>query len=278
MSASEKWSASWASAGLDAMTVYDEILVPRMFVPWVDALLNEVGVAPGEAVLDVATGPGTVARPAAMRVGPSGRVTACDLSPAMLAVATAKPPLEGAAPITYLRCAAERLEVSDEAFDVVLCQQGLQFFPDRTQALTEMRRALKPGGRAGVSVWCDIEECPAFEALATGLGDVLGRETDLAYRNGPWGLTDPDELARLFAEAGFAEVRVTRRTVPIVFDGGPPQMVAALAVASVGPQVEALDEKGRKDLVAATARALEPLLHDGTVRSEMASHVVRATR
>jgi SAM-dependent methyltransferase len=183
-----------------------------------------------------------------------------------------------AAPITYLQCPAEGLEVSDEAFDVVVCQQGLQFFPDRGRALIEMRRALKPGGRAGVSVWCAIEQCPAFEALATGLGDVLGQETELAFRSGPWGLADPDELARLFDEAGFASVRVVRRTLPVEFDGGPPQMVALLAAASVGPQVAALDEKGHADLLAATARTLAPLLHDGTVRSEMASHVVRATR
>src|SRR5205823_12255406 len=179
------------------------------------------------AVLDVATGPGTVARPAALRSGPSGRVTACDLSPAMLAVAKAKTPLEQAAPITYLECAADHLGVPDESFDVVLCQQGLQFFPDRTKALAEMRRALRPGGRAGVSVGCEIEQCPAFEAVAVALGEVFGADTELAYRRGPWGLGDPDELARLFDEAGFTGVEIERRTHSFTFEGGSSQMVAA---------------------------------------------------
>lgn len=206
--ASQTWSASFASATVDAMTAYDAA-VPFMFTPWGEALLDEVGVDRGDAVLDVATGPGTVARVAATRAGPSGTVTACDLSPAMLAVATAKPDLAAAAPITYVECPADKSDVDDEAFNVVVCQQGLQFFPDRHAALTEMRRALKPTGRVGVTVWCGIEHCPPFEALSI----ALGADVQLAYRSGPWGLGSPDELTRLFDEAGFAEVRVERRTL-----------------------------------------------------------------
>src|SRR5437588_12741476 len=97
---STDWSANFASAGLDAMTAYDEILVPRLFDPWAEVLLDEVGVAPGCRVLDVACGPGTVARLAAVRVGPSGQATACDLSPARLAVGQAKAPPAAAAPVT----------------------------------------------------------------------------------------------------------------------------------------------------------------------------------
>ncbi|HUR22680.1 MAG TPA: class I SAM-dependent methyltransferase [Acidimicrobiales bacterium] len=276
-SQSQSWSASFASSTVDAMCAYDAV-VPFMFDPWAAALLDEVGVTSGEAVLDVATGPGTVARQAAPRVGPSGRVTACDISPAMLAVATAKPVLDGAAPIIYLQCPADALDVSDGTFDVALCQQGLQFFPDRRGALIEIRRALKPAGRVGVNVWCGIEHCRPFEALSIALGAVLGVETQRTYRSGPWGLGDAAELTRLFEEAGFTDVRVERRTLPIIFEGGPAQLVATLPTAAVAPQVAALDDQGGADLLAATTEALAPLLHDGAVRSEMAAHVVRATR
>jgi SAM-dependent methyltransferase len=260
------------------MTAYDEILVPRLFDPWAEMLLDEVGIPPGGQVLDVACGPGTVARHAAVRVGPSGHVTACDLSPAMLAVARAKATLGGAAPITYRQCPADGLEVDDEAFDIVLCQQGLQFFPDRVGALTEMRRALKPGGRAGVSVWCAIEECPFWDALARAVGDGLWKDAEAGFRGGPWGLPDAGELARLFDDAGFTETHVTRRTLPVVFDGGPAQLVATLQAASVGPQVAALDDAGRARLLAAAEEALSSFLHEGRVHSEAASHVIRATR
>ena len=72
MGVSADWSANFASASLDAMTVYDEILRPRLFDPWAEVLLDQVGVTPGASVLDVACGPGTVSRRAAARVGPRG--------------------------------------------------------------------------------------------------------------------------------------------------------------------------------------------------------------
>jgi hypothetical protein len=135
-------------------------------------------------------------------------------------------------------------------------------------ALAEMRRALKPTGRIAASVWCDIEHCPPFSALSNALGAVLGAEAQLAYR----------ELAGLFDEAGFAHARVERRELPITFEGGPGQLLATLPTAAVAPQVAALDARGRDDLLAATTEALQPLLHDGAVRSQMSAHVVLATR
>jgi SAM-dependent methyltransferase len=277
VTANTTWGASFASASLDAMTAYDDVLVPRLFNPWADLLLDEVGVAPGWAVLDVACGPGTVSRLAAGRVGPAGRVTGCDLSPAMLALAQTKPPVAGGGPITYRQCPADALDVADCTFDVVLCQQGLQFFPDRVAALAEMRRSLKADGRVGVAVWCAIEECPPFEGVALALGDILGEECELAYRNGPWGLADAGQLARLFGAAGFRDVDLRRHTLPVVFDGGPAQLLATLPHTSIASQMAALDERGRADLLAAAEEHLRPMLQDGQVHSSAASHVVRAT-
>jgi SAM-dependent methyltransferase len=272
------WSANFASSGVDALSAYDEILVPRLFDPWGAVLLDEVGLSAGQAVLDLACGPGTMARLAAHRLGRSGQVTGCDLSPGMLELAAAKKPVEGAAPITYQQCPADDLPLPDDAFDIVLCQQGLQFFPDKTSALAEIRRVLKPGGRAGVAVWCAIEECPFWHALAGAVGAVLGKETEMGFRSGPWGLPEADELQRLFDAAGFTDVDVRRHALPAVFEGGVPQLVATLSAASVGPQVMALDAKGRADLLAAAEAALAPLAHDGELRSEAASHIVVATR
>ena len=123
---------------------YEELLVPRLFEPWALLLLDECNLPPNAVVLDVATGPGTVARLAAKRIGPGGRVVATDISRPMLDVAKSKPSFPGAAPITYIESPAAPLGVENAAFDFVVCQQGLQFFPDRLAALSEMRRALKP--------------------------------------------------------------------------------------------------------------------------------------
>jgi SAM-dependent methyltransferase len=233
-------------------------------------------VSAGAGVLDVACGPGTVARRVAQRVGLSGRVMACDLSPAMLEVAAAKPVLAGAAPISYRQCPADGLDVPDGVFDIALCQQGLQFFPDRLGALAELRRSLKPGGRAGVAVWCAIEECPFWDGLASAVGEVLGKEAEIGFRSGPWGLPEADELTRLFDAAGFDDVAVTRSVLPVVFEGGPAQLAATLAAASVGPQVAALDAEGSAALLAAAEAALAPLVHNGELHSEAATHIVVA--
>ena len=196
----------------------------------------------------------------------------------MLDVAAGKPALDAAAPITYRQCPADELDVPDGAFDLVLCQQGLQFFPDRLGALAEMRRALKPGGRAGVAVWCAIEECPFWDALATAVGWILGKEAEIGYRSGPWGLPEADELARLFEVAEFDDVTVSRWALPVVFEGGAAQLAATLPAASVGPQVAALDAEGRAALVAAAEATLEPLVRDGALHSEAATHIVVAVR
>ena len=268
-------SPSLASSSDAAMRVYDDVMAAR-FQPWADLLLTSLGVTRGQAVLDVACGPGTVSGLAARRVGPRGRVTGCDLSSAMLSIARAKPPFPLSAPLEYLQCPADALRVADASYDVAACQQGLQFFDDRGRALNEMHRALRPQGRVGIAVWCAIEDCPPFACIAAAVGKVLGGEKAAAYRNGPWGLTDGDELYRLVTDAGFVKVRVDRHQLPVVFDGGPAQLLETLAVSSLADDVTALPEPDRQGLLRALQDAARPLLDAGAVRSYLTSHLVIA--
>ncbi|MHB8465082.1 MAG: class I SAM-dependent methyltransferase [Acidimicrobiales bacterium] len=277
MAIDSDWGASFASATTDAMAIYDDVFVPRLFEPWAELLLDMLAVPAGASLLDVATGPGSLARLAAQRVTAKGRVTGCDLSPAMLTRARAKPVDDDAAPITYLECPADRLDVDDGAFDFVTCQQGLQFFPDRPAALREMRRALRPGGRLGVAVWHAIDACPPFERMAATLDEVLGPDVGAAYRSGPWGLPDGDEVAALVTAAGFTDVRVTGHALPVTFEGGPPQFATTLAAAAVAAQVAALDDAGRARLARVAREQFAPLVVDGVIHSSMASSIVLAT-
>jgi SAM-dependent methyltransferase len=276
MTSKQEWGASFASAPTSALKFYDEIMVPRMFDPWAELLLDEMKPQSGQSVLDVACGPGTVTRRAALRVGPSGRVTGCDLSPAMLDIARSKISVGAGAPIEYLECPADSLPVSDDNFDLVTCQQGLQFFPDRPAALAEMRRALRPSGQLGIAVWCAIEDCPPFAALATALGRVLGTETADAYEGGPWGFSDSDSLARLVNDSGFANVMVRRYELPLVFEGGPGQLLLTLRAASVATTLAQLPEADLVALAAAVEEAALPITFDGIVRSHATSNVLIA--
>lgn len=145
----------------------------------------------------------------------------------MLEVAKSKPLPPDAAPITYIESPAAPLAVESAVFDVVLCQQGLQFFPDRLAALGEMRRALKPVGRLAIAVWCRIEDNPIAAALHTALRDSV--PSDLADRAlAPYSWSDPQVIKDTIYAAGFGESRVRRATLPLVFEGGIAQVVSVL--------------------------------------------------
>ena len=121
---------------------YEEFFVPGMFRPLADQLLRIAAPQRGSTVLDLACGTGIVARRAAPRIGDSGRIVALDLRPGMIAAASAIASPEGAV-IEWKQGDATALDLPDSTFDLVLCQQGLQFFPDLAQALREVGRVLK---------------------------------------------------------------------------------------------------------------------------------------
>jgi ubiquinone/menaquinone biosynthesis C-methylase UbiE len=91
----------------------------------------------------------------------------------MLDVANSKPSSPGSAPLTYIESPAAPLRVESAAFDFVVCQQGLQFFPDRLAALSEMRRALKPGGQLAIATWSRIEDNALYAALHAALRETV---------------------------------------------------------------------------------------------------------
>lgn len=139
---------------------YESLLVPHQFAPWARDLVAHADPKPGERILDVACGTGVVMRSVVPLVGPNGRVVGVDSSPAMLAVARTRAPSE--APIEWYEVSAEALPLSDAAFDLVLCRQGLQFFADKLGATREMRRVLAPGGRVALSVWQTLAYNPCL--------------------------------------------------------------------------------------------------------------------
>ena len=274
MSTGPAWSASFGAAALSAMEVYDEVMVPRLFGPWGEYLVDQLEIAPGETVLDVACGPGSVTQIAAERVGALGRVTGCDVSPAMLALARAKPAVSEGATIAYLEAPADQLPVEDALFDVVICQQGLQFFSDRPAAVTEMHRALGASGRLGIAVWTEIDHSPPFRALAIGIEDVAGAELADRYRGGPWGFPSGEQLAVLLQDAGFDEVHVATHVLPVTFEDGPAQLAATLAATPVADEIDKLSSEQKQRLALAVARSIG----DGPIYSHLESNVALARR
>lgn len=178
--------------------------------PFAEALVAFVAPAPGERVLDVATGTGIVAVEAAMRVAPGGEVLATDFIPEWGPHVVATAAEAGVENVTFAVMPAESLDLPDASFDVVLCQFGLMFVDDFVQTLREFRRVLRPGGRVGIAVWSEPEKVGVFliprlvaEALPPPPGDPPPS---------PMALGEPGLLERLVAEAGYREIAVERVT------------------------------------------------------------------
>ena len=148
---------------------YERNLVPIIFAPWADELVETARLRQGDRVLDVACGTGIVARIAARKLGGTGSVTGLDVGAPMIMVARATALTEGVA-VEWREASVVELPFPGAAFDVVLCQSGLQFFPDRPASLREMHRVLEPrGGRLILSVWGPIERSRGFAVAADAL-------------------------------------------------------------------------------------------------------------
>ena len=254
---------------------YEEFFVPRLFEPWAALLLDEAKLKKGQAIIDVATGPGTVARLAAPRLGPKGRIVATDISRPMLDIARAKRALAGAAPIEYVESPAAPLAAPTGAFDVVLCQQGLQFFPDRPAALREMKRVLKPGGHAVIAVWTAISRNQIFAAFHAALRAAT--PTDLAdLITAPFSWHSSAELKAATEEAGFRKVHLLTRSLPMVMEKGLEQAVQSFSATPVSPGVATLPQSTQDSFFARMRQELSALVVDGKVIGEMVSNIIVA--
>jgi ubiquinone/menaquinone biosynthesis C-methylase UbiE len=252
---------------------YISVLVPSLFAPWAELLADALDPAPGTTAVDVATGPGTVARVLARRLGVIGRVYACDLSAAMLSAAVEFRHESGAAPIEYLACPADELPLPDASVDAVTCQHGLQFFPDQVGALAEMRRVARPGAQLVAAVWREIETVPVYAALAAAAEEVLGYSGGFAT---PFALADAARLRTLAQDAGWQEVAISPRDLPVEFA----DVTQALRIYEVTPLAEtvtALSDPEREELAAAARARLAPMVDaDGAVRTTTGANFVIA--
>ena len=163
MSRSEQWQLRGS-----APESYERYQVPSVFAPLATLLLDQAALETGQHVLDVACGTGIVARLAAPQVGSSGEVVGIDLNLGMLKVARQCAETAGVS-IKWRQGDAMDLPFTNDRFDLVLCQQGLQFFPNQVAALREMHRVLVPGGQLALCVWKSMAYSPCNLATAKGV-------------------------------------------------------------------------------------------------------------
>lgn len=174
----------------------------RLFVP---AVLSAAEVDSGYRVLDVATGTGEAALIALSAVGSAGLVVGADISPAMLEAARVR---LGSETFRSVIMDGEALAFRDHSFDAVVCQLGLQFFPDPARGLSEFRRVLRRGRCAGVCVISTPDRAPMWGVLADMLSRYLPDQREALHLS--FALADAERLNRMLGKAGFRDVRVQR--------------------------------------------------------------------
>jgi ubiquinone/menaquinone biosynthesis C-methylase UbiE len=208
------WQDQYQQEG-GAAELFQRYVVPRITSLWAKDLVDRACIRVGESVLDVACGTGVVTRLAAQQSG-NGRVVGLDLNADMLRVARGIAHVDGMS-IEWHEGSAVALPFEEGAFNIVLCQLGLQFFPDKYLALREMARVLSfGGGRLLRSVFTSIERTPVSHAFANALDRHLG-ESASSGKRAEHSFSDSNRLAQLAADAGLKNVVVVPVTLTIRF-------------------------------------------------------------
>jgi SAM-dependent methyltransferase len=177
------------------------------------ALLDTVAITDGERVLELACGPGGLGIAAAER-NPASQVLLSDVAPQMTAIAAARSRQRGLANVSVAELELERIDQPDGSFDVVLCREGIMLVPEPARAAAEIRRILRIGGRAAVSVWGPRDRNPWLTAMLEAVGAQLGGHFPPPGVPGPLSLGEDGMLGSALTEGGFDQVEVTEIEVP----------------------------------------------------------------
>jgi SAM-dependent methyltransferase len=258
----------------DGADAYERYLASA-FAPWARRLVERAGIQPGHRVLDVACGTGVVARSAAERTGGTGHVVGLDLNAEMLRVARAAPARGG--PIEWRQGDSAQLPFADGAFDVVTCEQAIQFFPDPVAALGEMHRVLVPGGRAAVSVCRPLRFAPAYLALAAVLDRHLGEPVGAIMRS-PFANWETEDYRALFVRAGFADPRLSIEVWPLTYPSSDEFLRREASASPLAGAVAAMADADRRALLADLRQAVAEHADDEGVACPVQVYVAVAAR
>jgi len=248
--------------------LYEKHLVPRLFEPLAKRVVELVGAGSGADGLDVACGTGVVAR----RLAAAGvRVTGVDLNADMLALARTLAP-----DLTWVEGDAQALPFPPASFDLVTCQQGLQFIPDAAAALHWIHAVLRPGGRAAVAVWRPLHTSPGFDKLTDALDRHVGPEAGDVLR-GPFAFGDPEPAREMFVQAGFAEVRVHNHCHGAHFESVEDLVRSEIASTPLAVAAQSWPPETIPNMIADVTAALAGYIADDGVLFPICAYVITGT-
>lgn len=246
-----------------------------IMAPFVEAVIERAQVGVGDSVLDIACGTGLVTRRAAEIVGPNGSVIGLDLNPGMLAAARSLGSPTGAT-VEWHEASALDLPFDDGRFSAVVCQQGVQFFPDLGRAAAEMARVTAPGGRIAVTFWAALDHQTYMRAQADGLREAIGEAA--APLAGAFRLT-PDAMSAAFTVAGLKDVAVEELVPAVSLPPLAPYAAQQVSTLPVDPAFATLSDAQRRAYVEGMERTLAMYrTPEGRYDCPIASWVVTAQK
>jgi SAM-dependent methyltransferase len=253
--------------------LYDRYRGPVFFEPFARDLADCLADLRTGSLLEIAAGTGIVTRELARVLPEAVSIIASDINQAMLDFAAAQP---GLARINWRQADALALPFDDAAFDAVLCQFGVMFFPDRVAGYREARRVLKPGGRFVFDVWDRFENNEFCHIVCAAMARLFPDNPPGLLARTPYGYFDTDLIRDELAQAGFDEIAidtVNRQSA------APSARELAIGFCQGSPLRGEIEERDPDRLGEATDAATEALLSrfgGGPIAGKMRAHVITA--
>jgi ubiquinone/menaquinone biosynthesis C-methylase UbiE len=253
---------------------YDRHMVPLIFESYARDMSQRAAALTPKTVLEVAAGSGVVTRALAPRLAPDARYVVTDLNQPMLDYAAARQNRDER--IIWRKADAQALPFEDSTFDLVCCQFGVMFFPDRPSAYREAGRVLKPGGTFLFNAWDRIEENVFAHDVTNALAEIFPNDPPRFLARTPHGYHDVALIRSDLAKAGFSNVTIETRTEE---SRAPSPRHAAIAYCQGTPLRNEIEARGPDKLETATdhaAAAIADKHGSGEVAAKIQAHVILA--
>jgi SAM-dependent methyltransferase len=255
--------------------LYTRHLGAVFFEPYAVDLARRIMDLRGGALLETACGTGILTQALAAALPPTVSITATDLNQPMLEYAQRQ---SGGGQVRWRQADAQRLPFADRSFDVVACQFGVMFYPDRVGAYREVWRVLKPGGRFLFNVWDRIETTELFALVQQVVADMFPADPPLFLARTPCGYHDIARVRDDLARAGFADCEAEVVALPARSAAAADPAIGLIQGSPLHAQISERDPAGPARAVAAATAAIIARYGAGPIETAMQAIVFAASR